>query len=184
MLRIGYICDIDLVSNRDAGEDRSITPQVEADRAALVEAGCRVIRVETARPPRAACGVVLQSIIDFADQGDEIVVTRLNQIGASSGIVLGILQSLKARGIGLRLLDPGLNRTGLVDDAFIHTLEMICSLDGRPGNRPMASHGNSRRNRVTTDDIRSLQARGMGAGQIAETLHVSRMTIWRKLKEA
>jgi DNA invertase Pin-like site-specific DNA recombinase len=61
---------------------------------------------------------------------------------------------------------------------------MICSLDGRLGNRPMANPGTGRRNRVTTDDIRSLQARGMGAGQIAETLHVSRMTIWRKLKEA
>ena len=184
MLRIGYICDIDLVSNRGPDEQSSIPPQMEADRAALVAAGCRVIRVETARPPRSTCGLVLQSIIDFAEQGDEIVIARLNQIGSSSAAVLGLLQTLKTRGIGLRLLDPGLNRPGLVDDAFIHTLEMICSLDGRLGNRPMASPGTGRRNRVTTDDIRSLQARGMGAGQIAETLHVSRMTIWRKLKEA
>ena len=184
MLRIGYICDIDLVLDRGATDCPSFNPQIEADRTALIEAGCKVIRVETARPPRAACGVVLQSIVDFAEQGDEIVVARLNQIGSSSGAVLGLLQTLKTRGIGLRLLDPGLNRPGLVDDGFIHTLEMICSLDGRLGNRQMASHGTGRRNRVTTDDIRSLQARGMGAGQIAETLHVSRMTIWRKLKEA
>lgn len=184
MLRIGYICDIDLVSNRTAPEQPPINPQIEADRAALVEAGCKVIRVETARPPRTTFGVVLQSIVDFAEEGDEIVVTRLNQIGSSSATVLALLKTLKMRGIGLRLLDPGLNRTGLVDDAFIHTLEMICSLDGRLGNRAMAQHGTGRRNRVTTDDIRTLQARGMGAGQIAETLHVSRMTIWRKLKEA
>jgi len=184
MLRIGYICDVDLVLNRGAIDCPSINPQIESDRASLIEAGCKVIRVETARPARAACGIVLQSIIDFAEQGDEIVVTRLNQIGSSSAGVLGLLQTLKSRGIGLRLLDAGLNRPGLVDDDFIHTLEMICSLDGRLGNRPMASPGTGRRNRVTTDDIRSLQARGMGAGQIAETLHVSRMTIWRKLKEA
>lgn len=184
MLRIGYICDIDLVLNRGAKDCPSINPQIESDRASLVEAGCKVIRVETARPPRSACGVVLQSVVDFAEQGDEIVVTRLNQIGSSSAAVLGLLQTLKSRGIGLRLLDAGLNRPGVVDDDFIHTLEMICSLDGRLGNRPMASPGTGRRNRVTTDDIRSLQARGMGAGQIAETLHVSRMTIWRKLKEA
>jgi DNA invertase Pin-like site-specific DNA recombinase len=184
MLRIGYICDIDLVSNRGTDEQSSIPPQMEADRAALVAAGCKVIRVETARPPRSACGVVMQSVVDFAEQGDEIVVTRLNQIGSSSAAVLGLLQTLKSRGIGLRLLDAGLNRPGLVDDAFIQTLEMICSLDGRLGNRQMANAGTGRRNRVTTDDIRSLQARGMGAGQIAETLHVSRMTIWRKLKEA
>lgn len=184
MLRIGYICDVDLVSKREGCEGPSITPQIEADRAALVEADCNVIRVETAKPSRATCGVVLQSILDFAEQGDEIVVTRLNQIGSSSGVVLSLLHSLRARGIGLRLLDPGLNRSGLVDDCFIQTLEMICSLDGRLGNRSIASHGNGRRNRVTTEDIRSLQARGMGAGQIAETLNVSRMTIWRKLKEA
>lgn len=184
MLRIGYICDIDLIANRDASDRASTTPQIEDDRTALIEAGCKVIRVETARPPRTNYGTVLQSILDFAERGDEIVVTRLNQIGSSSPVVLSLLHTLRARGIGLRLLDPGLNRPGLVDDSFIQTLEMICSLDGRLGNRPLLAHGSGRRNRVTTDDIRSLQARGMGAGQIAEALHVSRMTIWRKLKEA
>lgn len=184
MLRIGYICDIDLVSNSEAEERSSVTPQIEADRAALVGAGCKVIRMETARSPRAAYGVVLQSILDFVDRGDEIVVARLNQIGSSSAVVLSLLQTLRARGVGLRLLDPGLNRTGLVDDSFIQILEMICSLDGRLGNRPLSTHASGRRNRVTTEDIRSLQARGMGAGQIAEILNVSRMTIWRKLKEA
>lgn len=122
--------------------------------------------------------------MDFVDQGDEIVVTRLNPIGRSSAAVLGLLQTIKTRGIGLGLLDPGLNRPGLVDDAFIHSLEMICSLDGRLGNRQMANTGTGRRNRPTTDDIRSLPARGMAAGKIAETLHVWRMTIWRRLKGA
>ena len=184
MLRIGYICDVDLFSTMEADEPPSTTLQIEADRAALVGAGCKVIRVETARPSRAAYGVVLQSILDFADRGDEIVVARLNQIGSSSAVVLSLLQTLRARAIGLRLLDPGLNRTGLVDERVIPTREMICSLDGRLGNRSLPNSASGRRNRVTTDDIRSLQARGMGAGQIAEVLHVSRMTIWRKLKEA
>jgi|GEM_PF-3466762 hypothetical protein len=33
--------------------------------------------------------------------------------------------------------DPGLKRSELVDHDFIHTLEMICSLNGRLGNRPI-----------------------------------------------
>jgi DNA invertase Pin-like site-specific DNA recombinase len=78
--------------------------------------GLQGLRVETARPPRSACDGVLQSIVDLVDQGDEIVVTRLNPIGRSSAAVLGLLQTIKTRGIDLGLLDPGLNRPRLIDD--------------------------------------------------------------------
>ena len=71
-----------------------------------------------------------------------------------------------------------------MDDAFIKTLELICSLDRRSPNRAFAPSGMGRPVRVTTDEICSLQARGMSAGQIAEHLQVSRMTVWRKLKQA
>lgn len=184
MLRIGYICDTALFGGNENDEVISTTDQVEADRTALIQAGCKVIRVETARPARAVGGVVLKAIIDFADQGDEIVVARLNQIAGSSPAVLTVLRTLKGRGIDLRLLDAGLNREGLVDDAFIKVLEMICSLENRPKNRVLSPAVTGRRPRVTTDEIRSLQARGMNAVQIAEHLRVSRMTVWRKLQQA
>ena len=183
MLRIGYICDTALLSGNEIDDVTSRTSQVEEDRTALIQAGCKVIRFETARPSRAV-GVVLKAIIDFADQGDEIVIARLNQISDSSPAVLTVLKTLRGRGIGLRLLDAGLNREGLVDDALIKVLEMICSLEDRPKNRALSPANTGRRPRVTTDDIRSLQARGMNAVQIAEHLRVSRMTVWRKLQQA
>jgi DNA invertase Pin-like site-specific DNA recombinase len=184
MLRIGYICDTALFNGNGNSEMAQTSAQIEADRTALLEAGCKVIRVETAHAPHATSGVVFQAVIDFAEKGDEIVVARLNQIAGSSVEALATLKSIKSRGIGLRLLDPGLNREGLVDDDFIRILELICSLDTRLPNRVFLPIGMGRRIRVTTDEIKSLQARGLSAAQIAEQLRVSRMTIWRKLKQA
>lgn len=48
----------------------------------------------------------------------------------------------------------------------------------------MAQAGQDRRSRVPKDELRSHQARGMGAGLISKTLHLLYMTIWHKLKEA
>ena len=107
---------------------------------------------------------MLPSIVDFAEQGEEIGVTGVNQVGSSSGAVLDLLQTFRARAMGLGLLDLSVNQPGLVYDALINSLEMICSLDGRIGNRQMAHTGPGRRNRVPTDDICSLQARGNGGG--------------------
>jgi DNA invertase Pin-like site-specific DNA recombinase len=162
MLQIGY------VRLRDEGSTQ--------ETAALKAMGCHVVRAEEPGPSGAEDTAVLDSILDFIGAGDELVVTRLGQLGASCRGVLEVLRRLELRGATLFVLEQDLSTAGNGARALRAALEAVAELEPPGLNR--------RRRPAEADEILALQRAGVGPVEIARRLGVSRMTVWRKLKAA
>jgi DNA invertase Pin-like site-specific DNA recombinase len=159
MLRIGYV--------RLRDEDSA------ADTTKLKALGCHVVRAEEPRLASGDDSAVLMSILDFVGPGDQIVVTRLNNLGNSARSILDVLDRVELRGAVLEIADPALTSEGLPGKALRAALEAVADLE------PNAS---GKRRRPAADEILELQRAGVGPVEIARRLGVSRMTVWRKLK--
>ncbi|MDB5452822.1 MAG: site-specific recombinase, invertase Pin-like protein [Caulobacteraceae bacterium] len=161
MLRIGY------VRLRDA-DSASETAELKA-------LGCHVVRAEEPSAPGADDSAVLFSILDFVSEGDELLVARLEQLGASGRAILEVLDKLDARGAHLRVLQPAISTEGDGGRVLRAALEAVAVLEP-------ASLGRRRRVAPAAQEIQALQRAGVGPVEIARRLGVSRMTVWRKLK--
>ena len=162
MLKIGY------VRLRDA--------RSAEDTAALKTLGCHVVRAEEPAGPTVDGSAVLASILDFISEGDQLVVTRLSHLSTCARELLDVLDRLHARGASLLVAEAQLTSTGDNGRALRAALEAVASIEP-----PWAA---KRRKSAPAEDIRALQAAGVGPVEIARRLGVSRMTVWRKLKES
>jgi DNA invertase Pin-like site-specific DNA recombinase len=159
MLRIGY------VRLRDQGSAE--------DTARLKAAGCHVVRAE--EPVSCDDADVLASILDFIGEGDQLVVARLEQLGGGARGALDTLDRLEAHGASLLVLEPEIGSQGVGGLALRAALQAVAALE--PG-----WSARRRRGQPAADEIRALQAAGIGPVEIARRLGVSRMTVWRKLR--
>ncbi|HQT54291.1 MAG TPA: recombinase family protein [Phenylobacterium sp.] len=162
MLRIGY------VRLRD---ERSAD-----DTATLKAIGCHVVRAEEPAGPMTDESTVLSSILDFIGEGDQLVVTRLEHLAGSSRNVLQVIDKLEERQASLYIVEPEICSEGEGGRALRAALQAVLSVE------PLGMHRRLR-GRSAIDDIRALQAAGVGPVEIARRLGVSRMTVWRKLRE-
>jgi len=160
MLRIGY------VRLRDEGS--------AVDTTTLKALGCHVVRAEEPRVAGGDESAVLMSILDFVGPGDQLVVTRLNNLGSSARAILDVLDRLQQREAVLVVAEPELTSEGVGGRALRAALEAIAVVEPH--------HGPARRRRPAADEILELQRAGVGPVEIARRLGVSRMTVWRKLK--
>ena len=161
MLRIGY------VRLRDARSSE--------DTATLKACGCHVVRAEEPAPPGGDEAAVLYSILDFIGEGDQLVVTRLDQLGHSTRNVLRVIDRLEARNASLFVVEPDITSDGEGGRALRAALKAVAAVEP-----PWA--GRKRRKAPEAEDIRALQQAGIGPVEIARRLGVSRMTVWRKLR--
>lgn len=141
----------------------------DLDTAALMAAGCQVVRAEEPL----AHAQTLDSILDFIGAGDELAVCRLVQLARGGRELLHVLNRLEARGASLRVLEPDLRSAGSDGRALRAALEAVAALEPVGGRRRRPS---------SSADILALQRAGVGPVEIARRLGVSRMTVWRTLK--
>jgi DNA invertase Pin-like site-specific DNA recombinase len=159
MLRIGYV--------RLRDEDST------AATTTLKSLGCHVVRAEEPNVGADEDSAVLMSILDFLGSGDQLVVTRLDNLSTSPRRLLEIVAKLEQRGAVLEVAEQNLSTAGVGGAALRAALQAVCSLELSPAPR---------RRRPAADEILELQRAGVGPVEIARRLGVSRMTVWRKLK--
>jgi DNA invertase Pin-like site-specific DNA recombinase len=162
MLRIGYIRLSDGDHDAGAGDDSV---------AILRALGCHVVRVEEDNE----VPTVLASILEFIGEGDELVAPSLAHLGGSARGVLELIDRLDQRSAVLVTAEPALSSVGPGGETLRAALAAVAALE--PIEPPR------RRTRAPTHEIRALQRAGMGPVEIARRLGVSRMTVWRKLKQ-
>jgi DNA invertase Pin-like site-specific DNA recombinase len=159
MLRIGYV--------RPSDPEHSHAADV------LRDLGCHVVRVEE-NADSAELQPVLASILDFIGEGDELVALRLEHLGRSSRAILELIERLDQRGATLTTTEPAVTSAGHDGETFRAVLRAMAALE--PAEAPR------RRPRAPAHEILALQRAGMGPVEIARRLGVSRMTVWRKLR--
>jgi DNA invertase Pin-like site-specific DNA recombinase len=137
----------------------------------------------------------LKEMLEFARQGDEIIVARLDRFTRSSADLHAILADLKAKGVTVRILDnPAMNLDTAHGELLLAILAATAAFERRliltrtAEGREIAKRKGVRFGRpaLVSKELKAridaLRSEGtLTARQIGERLGVSRRTIYRAL---
>ncbi|OEH62170.1 DNA invertase [Arthrobacter sp. D2] len=181
MAMVGYA----RVSTRDQN------PDSQTD--ALVAAGCEKIFVDQASGVLAR-RASLDTALDYLRPGDTLVVTKLDRLGRSVRNLKDLAQWLQDHGVGLKAISQGIDTTTPGGRLFFHLLAAIAEFEHdlivertQDGLAAARARGRTGGGRVKMTPTKTQQARSMydqkiyTVREIAETLGVSRGTIYRHL---
>lgn len=136
----------------------------------------------------------LQSLMEFARQGDEVICYSIDRLARDLRDCLHIVTTLNNKGVTVTFLSERLSFTGGTDDPFaklqLHLMSAFAEFERAIIRKRQAEGIHKAKQRgiykgrpPTTDvaGIMALHRQGKGATHIARTLKVSRATIYRTL---
>ena len=137
---------------------------------------------------------VLTAMIEFAREGDEVIVWSIDRLARDLRDLQDIIQRLNDKRVSVSFLKEKLTFSGEADDAFAKLqLQMMGAFAEFERNiiRQRQAEGIARAKvrgvykgrKKTIDDnrIRKMKAEGHSVTEIAELVGVSRMTVYRSL---
>src|SRR5215469_7857874 len=135
----------------------------------------------------------LAALLDYAREGDAIVVVGIDRLGRNAAEVMTTIRELGERGIVLRSLREGIDTSNATGRMVAGVLASLAELELELGRERRAAAREARRargqsiGRPTALDERKaalaqrMHASGESASTIAATLGVSRATVYRVL---
>ena len=169
---------------------------MEAQHTSLAATGCTKLFSE--QVSSIAQRDQLSAALDFAREGDTLVVTRLDRLARSTTDLLAIVGTLEAKRVGLRILDFGgtlvdtkspTGRMLLTMFAAVAEFERAIMLERqRAGIAKAKAEGRYRGRAPTarrqTSRVAELRATGKGASAIAVEVGISRASVYRIISDA
>jgi len=168
--------------------EQNLTVQEEA----LKAAGCEVIRSEkvsgTSRNGRSE----LQNLLDFARNGDEIVVTRIDRLARSVRDLQNLVFEMNERGVSLRATEQSVDTRTSAGKCFLDMLSVFAEFETNlrrerqmEGIAKAKERGvyKGRKQTIDVEKVRELKESGMGATEIAKQLGIDRTSVYRVLKD-
>jgi DNA invertase Pin-like site-specific DNA recombinase len=137
----------------------------------------------------------LAALLDYARQGDAVVVVGIDRLGRNAAEVMTTIRDLGERGIVLRSLREGIDTSNATGRMVAGVLASLAELELELGRERRAASREAHRARgqsvgrpkaLSESQIalaRRMHASGESASTIAATLAVSRATIYRVLSE-
>lgn len=166
---------------------------LEAQERELERAGCERVFVEQVSSVDVAQRHRLEEALNFIREGDTLVITRMDRLARSVAHLLDILGRLKAKGANLQILNLGID-TGTATGELVLTIlggigafERAIMLERqREGIAKAKAEGKYKGRaptaRAKTEEVRKLQAEGLGATDIAKRLGIGRASVYRVLR--
>jgi DNA invertase Pin-like site-specific DNA recombinase len=173
---------------------QSLDQQVDA----LIDAGVDGVRVysdklsgTSTREQRSG----LAALLDYAREGDAIVVVGIDRLGRNAAEVMTTIRDLGERGIVLRSIREGIDTSNAAGRMVAGVLASLAELEMELGKERRTASRDARRARGQSigrpkalDDAkmalaRRMHASGEPATTIASALGVSRATVYRVLAE-
>ncbi|PSS67078.1 DNA invertase [Ensifer sp. NM-2] len=166
----------------------------EAQLRDLKEAACvkvfqeQVSSVDVERPQ-------LEALLDYAREGDTLVVTKLDRLARSMFNLMSILERLRAKGVELRVLALNLDTATPTGKLMLNMMGSIAEFERelmlerqREGISKAKAEGKYTGRKPTAmakaAEVKRLRAEGKTAEAIAEVLDISRTSVFRALKGA
>jgi DNA invertase Pin-like site-specific DNA recombinase len=163
----------------------------EAQVAELMAAGCTRIYKEQVSSVVKHRGQ-LEAAIDYAREGDVLLVTKLDRLARSMPHLLDIVGRLWAKGAGLRVLSAGIDTTSSTGELILNVLGSIAQWERqmmlerqREGIEKAKGEGKYKGRKPTAmakvDEVRRLRDEGVRPTEIAKRLGMGRTSVYRCL---
>ena len=179
-MRIGYR----RVSSQDQNLDRQ---QLEA---------CEKLFEEKASAGKGADRPALDALVDFAREGDEVVVWSIDRLARDLADLQRLLAQLNAKGVTVTFISERLTFSASQDDPFaqlqLHLLGAFSQFE-RSIIRKRQAEGialakakgvyRGRKASIDATQVAKLKADGLGATEIAQRLGIGRASVYRLLSE-
>lgn len=173
----------------------STTDQIaglEAQERDLRATGCTKLFAE--RVSSVAQRDQLEATIEFAREGDSLVVTKLDRLCRSVADLVAITERLRIKGVALRILSINLDTTTPTGKLMLNLLGSIAEFERelmlerqREGIAKAKAQGKYRGRAPTArrqaPQVHELRSIGLGAALIADRLNMSRSSVYRILAE-
>jgi DNA invertase Pin-like site-specific DNA recombinase len=163
---------------------------LEAQRESLKAMGCDRLYEEqiSSVAPREA----LKAAIGYARDGDTLVVTKLDRLARSVKHLGQIVEDLEQKGVGLRVLDLGLDTSNATGKLMLNVLGSVAQferemmlerqLEGIAKAKALGKcKGRKPKAQLQADQIRTLVAQGLSKRAVAEELELSERSVYRVL---
>ena len=166
---------------------------LEAQLRDLKAAGCEEIFSEELSSV-AAARPELDAALRYVRKGDFLVVTKLDRLARSVADLVAITETLKRKGVGLRILAMNLDTSTPTGKLMVNLLGSIAEFERelmlerqREGIAKAKADGKYQGRQPTarkkTADVLKLRAEGRSAGDIVSALGISRASVFRILSE-
>ena len=172
---------------------QSLDQQVDALAAAGVDTLASTATSCRGLPRATASG--LAALLDYAREGDAIVVVGIDRLGRNAAEVMTTIRELGERGIVLRSLREGIDTSNATGRMVAGVLASLAELELELGRERRTAAREARRARGQSIGrpkaldaskaalAQRMHASGESASTIAKTLGVSRATVYRVLAE-
>jgi DNA invertase Pin-like site-specific DNA recombinase len=162
----------------------------QAQMKALKAAGCDKVFAE--QVSSVAERKQLEAAIEYAREGDAIVVTKLDRLARSVSHLVAIGERLEAKGVSLKVLDQAIDTSTPTGRLMFNMLGAIAQFERelmlerqREGVAKARAEGKYKGRaptaRAKTAEVQRLRDQGLGATEIARRLHISRASVYRCL---
>lgn len=159
---------------------------------ALRSAGCEIVRSEKRSGTSTEGRTELQTLIDFARNGDAIVVTRIDRLARSIADLAGIVRTLESKGVSLRATEQPIDTGTAAGRAFLQMLGVFAEFETAirkerqmEGIAKAKAEGvyKGRKPSIDKAQVLALDAEGIGATEIARRLGIGRASVYRVLED-
>lgn len=158
----------------------------------LRTAGCAVIRAEKKSGTSTTGRTELQIILDFLQQGDVLMVTRIDRLARSIGDLQDIVRAVRAKGASLKATEQPIDTSTAAGKAFLDMLGVFAEFETNlrrerqlEGIAKAKAAGVYKGRPATIDaaKVRALRADGVSPTEIGKRLGIGRASVYRALSE-
>lgn len=164
----------------------------EAQKRELEAAGCTKVFAE--QVSSVAERGQLEAAIDYLREGDALVVTKLDRLARSMRDLLDIVDRVKAKGAGLRILGMNLDTTTATGELMLNVLGAVAAFERsmmlerqREGIAKAKAEGKFKGRaptaRAKAGEVEAMLAAGESPTAVAKKLGIGRSSVYRAMAE-
>ena len=182
--------------NRKYGYARvSTTDQdLSIQHAALEAAGCITVFSEKMSGTTTNGREQLRLLLNVVQEGDVVVITRIDRLARSMKDLQDIVHELKAKGVSLKATEQPIDTGTAAGKAFLDMLGVFAEFEtnlrkerqlegiAKAKAEGVYAKNGGRKATLDSDKVRELHASGMGPAAIAKHLKMARSSVYRILE--